>query len=275
MSLNLFKNSTLDYRDIINDKLKSLKATNPGMGLVRICETHHLHGSYVSAALKGKRHLSADQLFVLAKALHFNEREIDYLLLLLSYDRALDLDLKTRYLNEIKKVQDNFLQAKEQLTAKAPEEENLNLAKYYSDPFFKIIHVFLGIEIYRKNINMIQNKLNLSDEQIETYISEMEQMGILSRNPEIQVLKKNYHLPKEFFICKPHQVLMKLASNQKQITLESTKKETVCVTFSCSQVDQRQIYSEFLSYLKKVEAIVKQSPPEEVFQLNFDLHFWS
>ncbi len=264
-----------DYRVILEARIKEIKSYKPGFGLVRLCEKLGLHSSYVSAALKGQKSLSVDQLYILAEALGFQDKEIDHLLLLLNYERAQDSKLKNKFLKSIELTQSMSRKSESNLKAKVPEKEDLVLARYYSNPLYKIVHVFLGNEYYRTQINELKNRLSISDEVLEGLLLGLEEMSIIARTPEIKVLKKNYHLPKNFFLCKPHQSMMKTLSLQKQMSLPDQKKETVCVTFSASKEDYLRIHAEFLEFLKRAEGIVKQSPPEEIFQMIFDLHYWS
>ncbi len=267
--------SSTDYRLILNTRIKELKISKPGFGIVRLCEKLGLHSSYISAALKGQKPLSTDQLFLLAEALGFHESAVEQLLLLLNYERAQAPKLKSKILKQILEAQKQGRKSESHLSAKLPLSEDLNLARYYSNPIYKLLHVFLGIEKYRLNRNELSRALNISEEVLEEHLKVLKELGVVVLGPNIQVIKKNYHLPKDFFICKPHQAMMKHLSLQKQMTLSEDKKETVCVTFSASDEDYVKIHQEFLLFLKRAESIVKDSPAQNVFQMIFDLHHWS
>lgn len=266
---------SFSYRDILNARLKELKAAKPGFGLVRLCEKLTLHSSYISAALKGQKTLNSDQLFMLADALGFHSETIDYLLLLLDYERTQNTKLKSKLFKKIEALQQKSKKSEIHLKAKAHTNEDLILARYYSNPIYKILHVFLGIEKYRTDKNKLRSALNLTEDDLEQRLKDLEEMGVIKNTPHIQILKRNFHLPKDFFICQPHQFMMKQLSIQKQIRLEDTKRESICVTFSASTKDYQRIHQEFLLFLKKAESIVKKSPAEEVFQMTFDLHHWN
>lgn len=266
---------SFDYRAILDSRLKELKASKPGFGLVRLCEKLDLHGSYVSAALKGQKSLSTDQLFVLAEAMGFHPETIDYLLLLLDFERTQNKKLQAKLLKKIESIQAKSKKSESQLKAKAHTSEDLVLARYYSNPIYKILHVFLGIEKYRIDRSRLGAALNLSLSDLDKRLVELEEMGVIKIAPHIQILKRNFHLPKDFFICQPHQFMMKQLSIQKQILLDDSKRESVCVTFSATQKDYQKIHQEFLLFLKKAEGIVKDSPAEDVFQMTYDLHHWA
>ena len=68
---------------------------------------------------------------------------------------------------------------------------------------------------------------------------------------------------------------MKALSQQSMASIEDHRKETVCVTFSGEEETFKAVHSEFLEFLKRTEDHVKKSHPREVFQINFDLHYWS
>ncbi len=267
--------NSLSYREIIKDKISTLKKTKPGFGVLRVSQKAGLHGSFVSSALKGHKHLSSDQVFALGEQLGFSYKELDYLLLLLNYERSVNQNLKAKYLDEIKAIQKENSKTTTHISTKPQESLDLDLAEYYSDPFYKIIHVFLGIEQFRQDPNLLALQLGITHKQTQKYLKRLEDFEIIKFSSPIEVLKKNYHLPKDFFICKPHQATMKLLSQQTLLSLEEKQKESVCVTFTGEEETFKKVHNEFLDFLKKAEKHVKYSVSKEVFQMNFDLHFWS
>ena len=272
--MNIF--NSLSYRKILKAKIESVKKTKPGLGILRISEKAGLHGSFVSVVLKEQKHLSADQLFEIGDVLGFSYKELDYLLLLLNLERSVDKRLIEKLKSEIEEIQKEHSKTSTHISTKPQESLDLDLAEYYADPFYKIIHVFLGVEEIGNNPALLSEHLNLSPQKIQNYLMRLNEMGIISlEGAEVKVLKKNYHLPKDFFICKPHQSAMKALSQQSLNLIEDSKKETVCVTFSGEEETYKAVHAEFLDFLKKTENHVKKSHPKEVFQLNFDLHYWS
>ncbi len=272
--MNVF--SSLSYREILKNKVDTVKKVKPGMGLLRLCEKAGLHGSFVSSALKGHKHLNADQVYGLGDVLGFSYKELDYILLLLNYERAVNKRLREKFKTEIDLIQEEHKKTTTHISTKPQESLDLDLAEYYSDPYYKIIHVFLGIEEFSANPGELAEQLHLSAEKIQGYLARLVEMGVIRfKGSAIEVVKRNYHLPKDFFICKPHQTAMKLLSQQSLLSVEDNKKESVCVTFSGEDETFKSVHQEFLEFLKRTEAHVKKSQRQKVFQLNFDLHYWS
>lgn len=185
--------------------------------------------------------------------------------------------MRDKLKEEIDSIQEEHKKTTTHISTKPQESLDLDLAEYYSDPYYKIIHVFLGIENFEKHPLALSEQLHLSPKKIQNYLVRLEEMSVIQLidGGVVKVLKKNYHLPKDFFICKPHQAAMKMLSQQTLLTVEDEKKESVCVTFSGEETTFKQVHAEFLEFLKRTEKYVKNSHCEEVFQMNFDLHYWS
>jgi hypothetical protein len=68
--------------------------------------------------------------------------------------------------------------------------------------------------------------------------------------------------------------MFRLQTLQQIKRLDADERFLFSVTFSGNEATQAALHEEFLKFLRKAEAIVKDAPPEGVFQMNFDLFPW-
>lgn len=268
--------SSLSYREIIKDKIKAAKKAGKKEGVVKIAENTGLHGSFLSSVLSENTHLNEDQLFALTDYLEFTASESEYVQLLHAAERSVNNKRKKKLEIRIEEIQEEQRRTEKHLAAKKANHNSLDFIEYYSDPYYKIIHVFLGIEAFSKNTDTLIEHLSISKKQLNLYLEKLERFGFISRSKTTaKVLNRNFHLSKEAFICKPHQMAMRQLSNYKVNSTEDKKKETVSVTFSGTKKTYENVHLKFLQFLKDCESDVKGAKAEEVFQINFDLFYWS
>lgn len=268
--------SYLSYRALIRDRLKSLKLGPKKLGTLKLAEMTGLHSSFVSSVLQEHKHFNSDQVYSVCEAVGFTGIEIDYILLLHSCERSTQKGLKSKYFSEIKKIQEESKKVHKVLSVKKQKDLDLILSEYYSDPYFKIIHVHLSVPRFNKSPLLLADELMLPVSKITHCLEKLEEFGIIKQDKGgVKVLKRHLHLPKDFFICQAHQTTMKSISQQKIMNLPKDKKETFCVTFSGTKKTYSEVHEAFLEFLKKSENCVKDAKSENVFQMTFDLHHWS
>lgn len=272
--MNIYSYSS--YRALLRDRLKSLKSGPKKLGTLKLANLTGLHSSYISSVLQEHKHFNSDQVYTICEVLGFNDSEIDYVLLLLNWERSATKGLRSKFKGEIKRKQEESRKVHRVLSVKKQKDLDLMLSEYYSDPYFKIIHVYLSVSKFNKEPLALSEELGLPVSKLTYYFSKLEEFGVIKKNKKsVEILKRHLHLPKEFFICQTHQNTIKTLSQQKLISLPKDKKETFCVTFSGTDETYAEIHEAFLGFLKKSEKCVKDARSENVFQMSFDLHYWS
>ncbi len=236
-----------------------------------------MHGSFFSSVLSEKNHLTEDQMYDLIHLLEIKNPEAEYLNISLSYFRSGSSNRRKELKEQLAKIRKEVLKTENHLKVHVPDQAEDYFMEYYSDPYFKIIHVLLQIKEYRKKPVLMAAKLFLEKEKLEFYVKKLQDFGfIIHKTDGIEVLKQNYHLPKESPICLPHQVTLKNLSQSKLMTLSSDKHKSICVTFSGNKSTYSLIQSQFLKFLKDAEKeVIEAEEHNEVFQLNFDLFYWT
>ncbi len=267
----------LDYRYNLKKTIMSPIVRDKLGGIVKIAHACQMHGPFFSGVLKQKNHLNQDQLYALCHYLGLKNEEVDFLSLCLAYMRSANTQRKKELKNKIVLIQKSRLKTDHYIEAETVNTSESVFLEYYSDPYFKLIHTFLQVSYYSRNSNQIAVDLNLHIDKLSHYLNRLVDFGFIEiQSSQIKVLKQNYHLPKDAYICQSHQLSLKnLSLNQSQ-KLAKEDFESICVSFSANQDVYNKIYEAFLEFLKLSQGYVKEtSKITGVYQLNFDLFRWS
>jgi Mn-dependent DtxR family transcriptional regulator len=228
--------------------------------------------------LKERAHLSADQLYAIAKVFRWEQDELEYAGLLLAWERSGLKDRKESLRQKIDAVRKAKLESKANLKKDiidggTPEE----LTRFFLNPFYYLLNVFLGIPRFAQEPARIASCLNVHPARVSGWLKDLTRMKLLEagKNNSYKVVRKNFHLPRESPLCEPHQQLMLQLSHQHLQSLPEDRKYSFTVTFSADPEARERIQREFLAFLKKVEPIVKDAPAKEIYGMRFDLFDWS
>ncbi len=267
----------LDYRKNLKDYIKRPEVKTRVGGVVKVAEACGMHGPYLSGALNERIHLNQDQLYELCSVLGIENEEEEFLVLCLEYTRSVSQSRRKLLKEKLNFIRRGLNKVEDKLLAKKADTEDMIFIEYYSDPYYKIIHSIIQLPHFSRNPEKIGKALKLSEDTLYFYVQKLVEFGfIVKKKGYYKVLKKNYHLPKSSFICKPHQFSMKSLSLSKLNDLNDHRKESVSVTFSGDEDLFNAIQAGFLDFLKKTESLVtKNSKNEDIYQLNFDLFPWT
>ncbi|MCK5074562.1 MAG: TIGR02147 family protein [Bacteriovoracaceae bacterium] len=268
--------SKLDYRKIFKETIKNRKRIDSRINFQNMSIYMHIQKPYLSKIIHGNAHMNSDQLFLACEYLGFNEEETSYLHILLEYDRTVVKKRKKRLLQNIKRIQNKYLDTKKHISKKEIASTIEESAEYYLDPIVQIIHICLSIKKYNENPSLLVRDLGISKEKL---IVALEKLGslkiIVPKDNGYQILTRNIHLSKTSPICTTHQNLLRLLSINKLQNITGDLPYNFSVTFSSDIKTKNKIQEKFLSFLNEIESLVKDAPTEDVFQLNFDLFPWN
>ncbi len=267
----------VDYRKALVAIVQRRRQTESTLTYARVAEAGKVQATYFSNVLKGRGDFSSDQLFLILSFLAAEESERDYCLLLLDWNRCEVPARKSSLKERVEAFRQKFLATQRHLTATPVNPESTGDIEYYLDPMVQIVHVYLGLPAYAKDVKKIQSEIGLSAEHLQRTLRLLERLGYvqLDRHGHYKSVVKNRHLPQTSPVCLPHQTLMRLKSAEQMSRLPDSHRYHVSVTLSTAPEVLDEIRAEFLVFLKKAEAAVKGAPEEKVFQMNFDLFPWS
>lgn len=270
---------SLDYRTYIQNRIRSGKNTNKKFTISRLAQAVGVESTYVTRVLKGKAQFNADQLFLVCEHLEFSEPDKAFLQLLLEYDRAYVPKRKKILLERIRAIQDEQKRSRKNLKASLVEADSpLAFQDYYLDPYVQIVHIFLTLPECQSNPGQVKDALKLPVPRFQAILAVLNRLGLIvgtSLDAPITVLKDHLHVSDATNFYLPNQLLLRALSQERILRLTSEERYAFAVTFSGAEGTKRMIQEEFMSFLKRIEPIVRSAEPRKVFQINFDLFPWS
>lgn len=266
------------YKKIIQSRIKELKTKNPSFTLKKLSTSIPVQYTYLSKVLNEESvHLNEDHLFRTAKILDFNDRETEYFTLLRSYEAATDPERKLYLKNKLENFKkDRVLDAQFKQSVEARLSEEM---RYLFDPFCIVVHMAMHIPEVRKSPIRLCTLLKITEHRLKNILLILERNGFVElRSDDPLRIKKlhegHIHYGKDHPLMRTHQSLLKAAIPSRLQQVEESDKHSFLATFTLAPADFEKIKTEFQSFTKKVEKIVKDSTEQGVYQINFDLFRW-
>lgn len=279
VELNIY--STDDYRNVINEIMSEKKFLDKSFTFQAMANFIRVQKPYLSKIMNGRADFNSDQLFMSCKYLEMSEEEISYILLLLEHERCTYPERRKQLHKSIQKIQDSKRDSKNILIKDIQTRDALDFdesihIEYYLDPIILIVHIFLTIPRFKKNIDSIATELFLSKDHLNDVLKKLVDMSIIEINDgKVNVLIKTLHLPRESKVVSSHQQMMKQYALYRMNRIPVEKKKAFAVTFSSNENSRRKIELEFNKFLAKVREISMEGDKEDCYQLNFDFFPWS
>ena len=273
--MNIFNN--LDYRTVLKIRFTERKMTRSATTLEAMSNYCRIQKPYLSKVFNHHGNLNRDQLYLASEYLGFNESENQFLVLLHDFDQCSLEKRKAEIKRKIEKLQSQFLKSESHLNSKVVAEVDFtSIADYYSDPFHQLVHIFLTIERFQKNVSLIAKQLDISVDQLEIYMDNLERFKIIERSISgVRILVSNLHLPANAKVIKAYKILSRVQALHKIGKLDDSNDYSFNVVLSCDLQTRTKIQEKFLVFLKEVQTLVGKSEEKDVFQLGFDLIKWS
>ena len=266
----------LDYRLGLLAILEKRKKDTPGFTQTRLADQSGIKNTYLTNVLKGRGNFSSDQIFALAKNLKLSRLETQFLFVLRELDQTVMPERRLLLQSELQALRQKAKKTEHRIATQVADDDPERVVRYYSDPQIKIVHILLQIPRFANNPALLGPTLGLQPDAVNRVLEVLIDLAIIRyETKSIQVLKKNYHLPKESPMLLAHQVLMRLKSAERLQVVSPEKRYSFSVTFSTSESTRAAIHEEFLQFLAKIESQVKSSVGENAYQINFDLFPWN
>ncbi len=232
--------------------------------------------TYLSKVLNKEGNLSLDQLTRASEFLKLNAFETEFLENLYLLNITQILTRKLKYQQALEKARKEVLKSENSIKSESEDLHHLMIEKYYLDPFYQLIHIFLTIDSYAKNAQEIGKKLGLPKRNFDHYLMDLVDWKIIElKNGIYKVVKNNLHLPKDSDLNTTFRNSSRLASQSKMNASEADDFYAFSAIISCDDQTKQKIQKRFLDFLKQCQNDVIKSDSKEVFQLNFDLLKWS
>lgn len=266
----------LDYRKYLSFELKRRKNEGLGFTQAQLAQASGMRNTYLTNVLKGRGNFNSDQIYTLSTNLKLSEKETEYLFLLKELDQTTSITRKQALKLQIETARETSKKTENYISAKVRQNEHDLVMRYYSDPMIKVIHIMLQIPRYAQNHSRVGEDLNIQKNYLRTLLEILVELDIIRfKEKTVEVIQKNFHLPKESPILLPHQILMRQKSGQRLQEVPKDKRYSFSVTFSATEETRHLIHQKYLEFLKEIESLVKESNSENAYQINFDLFPWN
>ncbi len=266
----------LSYRKWIKDEATEWKKRSPSHTLARLSNLAQVQAPYLTNVLKERAHLNGDQFFAVAQVFSLNLEEIQFGQTLLEWERSSYQKRKDVLKGKLEEAKKLKLTTETYLKARPAEATADQMTRYYLSPELQLIHSFLAIEKYAKNLDLIASSLNLTSSQVVARVKELIELGFVKSVAKgFEKTKKTIHLNKDSPLCRPQQLLMQRHAQQQLQLLSEGERYNFAVTFTACEETREKIQQEFLKFLSTIEESVRKAPSEEVYQMTFDLFPWS
>lgn len=263
--MNLFLYN--DYKSYVNDWVKSLP--NKGRGQYRKISLHlGVSTVIVSQIFKGSRDLNEDHAFKLVEYLEFTQKETDYFILLVQYQRAGTYQYKQfleKKIIEFQKSMSKISNRVDDFKRLKPEVE----AIFHSSWVYSAIRMLSSIENYQSQNEIIKH-LDLPEAQIRESLEFLLDQNLCAlKNGKIVMGPAKTYLPPESPLIKTRQVSWRTLGFQK---MDLKKEDHLFITapMSLSEKSKVAVKEILLEAIQKISKEVSSSPPESVGCVNID-----
>jgi hypothetical protein len=265
----------LDYRLLIKSGITDLKdRLGGGITYSSMAKACRIQKTYLSKVLNHDGNLTQDQLFLACEYLRLDPNETDYALLLHLHEST-NLEKRKKLLKtEIHSIQRATKKSEAYLNTTIIENHTDTLITYFLNPDLQLIHLFLTIEKYQKNLNKIATSIGIKKTELDQHLATLESMKLVKFEDKCYIaINHNLHLPKESPIYPSYRSMMKLKSMEKVRNINDDAY-SLGAFISCSPETKDFIHKKFLVFLGDIKKRVDLDEPEEVYQLSFDLINW-
>lgn len=266
--MNIFEYE--DYKDILKFNIRSKGKARHGL-YRKIAEHLNVHPTLVSQVISGDKHFSEEQLFSVCEFLGISKFETIYLLSLLQIERAGSKKLKDHYTEVKKKLRKQSLQISQRVeeVRVLNEEEK---AIFYSNWIYSAVHLMTTLD---KEICFedICKRFVLPTGKAREILDFLSQIRMISEeNGKFKIGTVSTHLEKNSPFLLKHHTSWRLKAIQAAENL-SDEELIYSVNVSLSRSDFARLREDLVQFIQHFLAVVKDSPSEDIAQLNLDL-FW-
>jgi uncharacterized protein (TIGR02147 family) len=272
---------TDDYRKILSEVIAEKRFLDKSYTFQAMAAFIRVQKPYISKVINGRADFNSDQLYMACKYLEFSDEEIEYILLLLEFERCTYPERRLLLENKVESIQDSRRDSKHALVTdlqvKGIDDFDGSIyVEYYLNPTILIVHLFLTIPRFRNNLSLIAKELIISEDELNSILIKLVGMNIIEiENDKVKVLIKNMHLPRESKILAAHHSMVKQNGIMRLNRLAHEQKKNITATFASNEKSRKKIEIEFNKFIAKVQEISVQGKPDNCYQLNFELFPWS
>lgn len=267
-----------DYKEALRDRAKFIKNSRPQLTLQNLAKKISIQYTYLSKVLNSdSTHLGEDHLYSIGQYLEYLPEEIDFLLLLRSYQTTENLNRKENLFKKIESIAKS-----KKISAEHIESSSFELNKdlaYLFNPICQIIQVSLFIKDYKSNPRLLGPLLGLNVKQLKEYLKILENSGYIKLDAEdpfkvLEIKKKAQYFTKTHPLMRAHQSMLKDALQSRLTQTLEENKESFMVTFTMDEKGFEFTKLAFDEFIKKVQSYTFECHHTNVYQICFDFLRW-
>lgn len=261
-----------DYRDFIEEYCEHKKKSDPRFSYSVLAKATRLQPSYLSNVMRKKASLNSDQLYAICHEAALSSDSREFLLTLLELERTKLASRKAELLRQVGELRSHRLRSEEFLGERIDIGSEQKAKLYYSNALCSILHMFLAIPKYNRDLSKICQKLGVSADALEEALQILTFADVIKREGgKIVLCKPNLHLAKENPLSQMHALLLRLRSIEYQNLNGKRDNLFFTSTFSANKKTFGALKTRIMALIEDAGALVEAAPSEEVFQLNIDL----
>ena len=256
-----------DYRKFLAKQL--LVMPNQGYGQMSKLASHlGVHATLISQILKEHKNLTIDQAALVADFFGLNEVETEFLVLLVSLDRAGNWAAKNIYKKQLQRIKDQMQNISQRVTvaAKLSEEQR---AVFYSDWAYSAIRQSVslpGID----SVDTIAEFLQIPRNRVQYFLDFLVKTGLcFNVKGKLKAGPASTHIEAKSPWVRVHH------ANWRQRAMHSLDKNKTGNLYytspmTLSRADAKLVHEKIIQFIEQINTIADPSPSESLFCLNID-----
>ena len=251
--------------------LKSILELHEERGFrAKLAEAAGCQRAFLSQVINGNANLTADHAAGIAEYMALDERETEFLQLLILYSRAATKKLRSYLDKRLNKLAKEYKHLGERLKRPAPQD-NMAL-EYYSDWIYSAIHMLLTIPQFRSEW-AIAERLHLQASVVQHHLRRLEDWGLARKGQDNlwEASEDSLHIPSEHPMTAVHHRNWRLKAcehNPKFDALDNFRFTAVC---SLSVEDLQELQRRMTEFVLQTQKLVSASHEEEVACICLDI----
>jgi uncharacterized protein (TIGR02147 family) len=256
-----------DYKRWVNEAIESMPLNGRGVRR-RLADATGCQVAYISHVLRGNAHFSMEQVEAAGRFFGLPSAEIEFLVILLSYNRAGTTELK----NLLKKQMSDRLKVRAPLKERLRIDEKLNVetqATYYSHWSYAAIHMALTVPGFRTR-ESLSKYFSLTPARVDQVLNFLVEKNLAKKKGnEFYSPQGALHLPRSSPFIQQHHSNWRNHALNKMNELGEDELHYSGV-FSISRDDIFKIREIFNKALESTMTVIKSSREENLMAVCLD-----
>jgi plasmid maintenance system antidote protein VapI len=268
--MDVFK--ALNYREIVDVKLKGEGKKRPRGIIQRLAESLKCHPTLISQILHNKADLSIDQAILFCEFANFQQDETDHFMDMLFRERAGHPATKRHFEQKIKKrieVRESFAIRVNAGGSISEEYQQL----YYETWIPQVVHICCQIGSKGSTVAELSKSLGIDAHEISEVVSELVKMGLVIRVGDyFKSVVDSLHIGKDHKLTKQihrNWRLRTIQEFQRSGKIHNTHFSSV---ISLSESSAEKIKQLIFDHIESISNEVKTSKPETMYSFCLDFY---